>query len=600
MGTRAEARYRLSAQDRSKRALGGFRKNVAGCQSAVAGLKTKLLALAGGAGIVAFTKSVLDSGDQIQKMSIRLGASTEALSELHHVAQLTGTSFTTAAKGWQQMMRQVSDASRGTGEAVDAIKMLGLSAKDLVRLRPETMFQNIADAIGNVNTEADRVSIAMRLFGEAGAELLQTMETGGEGIRLMREEARLLGLTLSRASADQMASVNDAMTRLKNSTKSLGYQLVTVLGPAIETIANWLAERLPQAVNYAVLGFHYLDRWISQTTLTIIRQQVEVAKYLMWMPNEVGRAMATVFVIGSKSIPGLEQRIANLGATIETERTHIQGFIEDLRRVREEAARLAQQTARETGGAFTNARRAAGGLAAREMTFGPKVEDPLANYQETWLKDLRSGMDQTMEKAAELGPQFMAMGELVKQAGELGAESMSTFLDATVAALAGSKGAYAEFGKAMLKWAADTLKSLAATAFGKALYYKAEAWALASNPLTAWMAPSARAAAGAYAKMAAWGGAAALGLGLMSAATAPSGTYMSQSEREQTTGLAGQTTTAGGRTTTVTDMAQRPTTIHVTTIFNGSVHFASQEAMTVRTLQEYLDTGSLRLSTEVP
>ena len=208
--------------------------------------------------------------------------------------------------------------------------------------------------------------------------------------------------------------------------------------------------------------------------------------------------------------------------------------------------------------------------------------------QLVWLDRLAAGMHQSRSAAAEMGAGFMAMGEAVNFAGQAGAEGMGLFIDATVAAARGSKAAYAEMAKAVLKWAATTMTGMAKTAAGKALFYKAEAFALLSNPLTASLAPQAAAAAATYASMAAYAGAAAIGLGLMSAANAPSGTYYSQDQKDSMTGLSA----AGGsgsrdRNLSVTRTA--PTTINV--IYNnyGTQNYNSEARATADSILEAMD-----------
>lgn len=51
--------------------------------------KTALFAILGVAGLGALMESALESGAEIEKLSKKLGASTEALSQFKHVAELS-------------------------------------------------------------------------------------------------------------------------------------------------------------------------------------------------------------------------------------------------------------------------------------------------------------------------------------------------------------------------------------------------------------------------------------------------------------------------------------------------------------------------------
>lgn len=217
-----------------------------------------------GIGFTSLVSDALKAGDQIQKLSIRLGASTEALSQYRHVAELTGVSFRTFTTGLQRSTRRISEAAKGQGEAVDALNELGLSAEKLNQLSPERQFELIADAMGKVESQSDKVRLAMKLFDTEGVALLQTMEGGSAALLKMREEADRLGLTLDREAVDGMAAANDAMTRMKASTTALANTLAVALGPTIASVAGWFREQVPAAVEVSVKAFQAFRHFILE------------------------------------------------------------------------------------------------------------------------------------------------------------------------------------------------------------------------------------------------------------------------------------------------------------------------------------------------
>ena len=96
----------------SKESAGAFDKFTASLFS----LRGAIAAVSTGAFAV-LVKETINAGDQIQKLSIRLGASTEALSEYRLVAERTGVTFNDLATAWQRQTRRISQAAAGTGEA---------------------------------------------------------------------------------------------------------------------------------------------------------------------------------------------------------------------------------------------------------------------------------------------------------------------------------------------------------------------------------------------------------------------------------------------------------------------------------------------------
>lgn len=225
----------LDAKDKTGRAFAQADANIKRLDAGVAKLAGTFALLAGGGAIGGFVKSAIDAGDNIQKLSVRLGASTEELSQLEHVAKLSGVSFQTMTMGLQRMTRRVAEAASGTGEAKDAIAELGFSAEALNKLGMSEKFKALAGAIKSVENPADRVRLAMKLFDSEGVALVQTMEEGSEGIAAMMAEADALGKTLSQAAAEDMAAANDAIARMGTAFEGLGVKLAALVsGPLAE------------------------------------------------------------------------------------------------------------------------------------------------------------------------------------------------------------------------------------------------------------------------------------------------------------------------------------------------------------------------------
>ena len=252
--TEKAARHFNSFDKKASRALNSVKRQASGLGSALTSL-TGITGTLSVVGLGALAKSSIDSADKIGKLSDRIGASTEALSQYQHVAELSGVRFETLTMGWQRMTRRVAEAAQGTGEARGALEELNLSAQDLSRLRPEQQFEAIANAISGVGSQSDKVRLAMKLFDSEGVSLLQTMTGGAAGIKAMRQEADDLGLTLTHAATRSAANANDALTRLNSSSKALGLTLAEQLGPTLADVANWLSANIPLALRTAGIYF---------------------------------------------------------------------------------------------------------------------------------------------------------------------------------------------------------------------------------------------------------------------------------------------------------------------------------------------------------
>ncbi len=180
---RADAVLNFTAVDKTKAAFDRARRNLKGLTSSLLNVKSAVLGLAGVGGFGALTSAAVRSGDQFQKLSLRLGASTEALSQLQFVAERSGVNFQTLTTGLQRLTRRASEAAAGTGPAVKVFQALGINAAVFAKLAPETQFEVIADRLNQVEDSSRKVALAQKLLDSEGVALIQTFQGGAEGIR---------------------------------------------------------------------------------------------------------------------------------------------------------------------------------------------------------------------------------------------------------------------------------------------------------------------------------------------------------------------------------------------------------------------------------
>ncbi|WP_342652555.1 hypothetical protein NM449_17790 (plasmid) [Vibrio metschnikovii] len=153
------------------------------------------------AGVVALYRSQAASIDETAKFAARIGISTENLTRYRHAAELSGVATKDFDTAMQRMTRRVSEAANGTGAAKSAIQELNLSAKDLNELAPEQQLQVIADAMNQVEKDADRLRLAVNIFDTGGAGMVNLLREGSSGLQEMANEADRLGITLNSVDA---------------------------------------------------------------------------------------------------------------------------------------------------------------------------------------------------------------------------------------------------------------------------------------------------------------------------------------------------------------------------------------------------------------
>lgn len=182
--------------------------------------------------------------DVLAKTSDKLGIDSKALAGLQHAANITGVSVEAMTKGLQNMARRVAEATEGTGEGVDALNALGLSANNLSGLTMDQQFLAIADAMGRVGNQGKKVQVAFDLFGRGGVDMLNTMALGRDGLQQMMQEADALGIAMNRVDLAKVEQANDAMTRVKGAMQGIKNVAAVELAPAIETLSTMFTDWL--------------------------------------------------------------------------------------------------------------------------------------------------------------------------------------------------------------------------------------------------------------------------------------------------------------------------------------------------------------------
>jgi hypothetical protein len=304
---------------RASKIVGRFSNDVTRVARA---LTSPLALITGGltaAGLLAKMRSAANGIDALAKASDKLGISTQALAGFRHAAEQTGIGADQATVALQRMVRRISEAAQGTGEARSALRELGLSAKELAALSPDQQFRAIAGAMSNVAQQGDRVRLAMRLFDTEGVALVNTLSLGTDGLDKMAEEAGTLGLAISRVDAKKIEQANDAMDRAGKAIDGAFAALAIRFAPAIEEAANRFTAMTADAERFGELSASVFDGVIK--AIGFVADAVYSLR-LVWKGLQVGlakigRNAARSFNDLAKGAQWVTQFVERIGETFE-------------------------------------------------------------------------------------------------------------------------------------------------------------------------------------------------------------------------------------------------------------------------------------------
>lgn len=292
----------------------------------------KVMAVAGAAiagAMIVIIKKTAAAGDEIHKMALRTGFSTEALSELKYAAEISGATLGSVEKGVKKMSKTIMDAADGLATYVRAFDRIGLSAKDLIKLSPEQQFDKIARAIASVESPTIRAATAQEIFGRAGTELLPLFAAGAEGLDELRQKAHELGIVFDQEAADKAAALTDAMTTLKGAFTGIGQTIALEFMPYLTGMANAFADSMidirksSKGVVKSIVGFFkILVRTIEGVILAFNSLKVVV----FGIGEEIARYLAKV-TMGVIIITGYTKKMGIMKGMHEKAKTALKDLV---------------------------------------------------------------------------------------------------------------------------------------------------------------------------------------------------------------------------------------------------------------------------------
>lgn len=209
-------------------------------------------ATAAGAAIVTalYTKQS-DVIDQLAKTSDALGTTIVGLQALNRLAELNGVSAEAMAKGLQRMEVRLGEAARKGGAASQALENLGIQLADIVSQSPEQQIEMVANALGDIDNQALKASIATDLFGREGLKMLKVLtQLDKEGLEPTIKDLEKFGLAISRVDAAKVEAANDAFLKAEEILGGVATKLTIELAPFVQEAAERFAQLADSGVNF--------------------------------------------------------------------------------------------------------------------------------------------------------------------------------------------------------------------------------------------------------------------------------------------------------------------------------------------------------------
>ncbi|ATQ56732.1 phage tail tape measure C-terminal domain-containing protein [Paracoccus yeei] len=205
-----------------------------------AGIALAAVTAAAAAAGVAMVRSGLDVIGAQADMAASLRTTVESLQVLTWAGELAGVSMGEIEQATKKLTTRLSEAAAGSGSAVGALQRLNLTAAELQALPLDQRIVAIQEALNQFVPEAERAAVASDLFGDRAA--LAFLRIDATTLREAAQDVQDFGVAVSAADAAQIERTGDAIAKLSLIWLGLTNRLTAAVAPALETVANALAD----------------------------------------------------------------------------------------------------------------------------------------------------------------------------------------------------------------------------------------------------------------------------------------------------------------------------------------------------------------------
>ena len=281
---------------------------IAAISAATVGATT---AIVNGAGKVA------EYGDNIDKMSQKMGISAQAYQEWDAIMQHSGTSIDSMSRGMQTLQKNAVNSA-------EKFEALGISQEQLANMSTEELFSATITGLQNMGEGAERTALASELLGGSAKELGALLNTSAEDTEAMRQKVHELGGVMSDEAVKAAAAYQDSLQDMQTGFESLKRNLLADFMPSLTTVMDGLTD---------IFSGNY-DEGLDKLSDGITKAVDEISSKLPKIMEVGGKIIETLAKAIIDNLPALIKAAVPIITELAT------GLIENLPKIIEAAVML--------------------------------------------------------------------------------------------------------------------------------------------------------------------------------------------------------------------------------------------------------------------
>lgn len=161
-------------------------------------------------GLVNFGKEILNTADQLIKMSVQTGLTVDEVQRLQAVADETSVPMSSLVTAFQTLEERLGKEGAQGGVAA-ALRRLGISFEDFMSASPYERILMVSDGYQALEDRTEKAQIRTELFGRSSRQVVALLEADVRGIA---EQAQ----TMSQSTAEYYDAIGDGLKKFWRET----------------------------------------------------------------------------------------------------------------------------------------------------------------------------------------------------------------------------------------------------------------------------------------------------------------------------------------------------------------------------------------------
>ena len=255
------------------------------------------LATGVGIGVSALKKGISETaayGDHVDKMSQKLGFTTDEFQKWDYVLQRAGTNINSLAPA----MKTLSNAAANNSAA---FQELGISQEQAAKMSQGELFSATIDKLSQMENQTQRTALASKLLGRGATELGPLLNEGSAAIQEQMDIAEKYGMIMPESAVQASAAFQDSVTTMQMTMTGMKNRMMAEFLPAVTKITDGLGKMFAGDMSGAddvVAGIKDMAAKVAQLAPVVLKAAMQIGKQLLAgilsRSGDIGTQMGTL------------------------------------------------------------------------------------------------------------------------------------------------------------------------------------------------------------------------------------------------------------------------------------------------------------------